>query len=219
MMGLKAKNKVCWITLFLLFISCICFTDSVFSNEVPGEVHALLALKSGFVDSLGKLSDWKYAVNNMSVSHCSWTGITCNNKSKVVAVDLSRKNLTGTISHKVQFLIHILSFKISDNQFCGPLPEVIFNLSILRILDISYNFFNGSFPGGVSGLKNLVDFNAYSNDFTGPLPREFAELGNLQKLNLSGSYSNGSIPSQFGDLSRLEYLSLAGNMISGSIPP
>ena len=88
-MGLKAKNKVWWNPQILFFISCICFSGFVFSNEVPEEVSALLALKSGLVDSLGKLSDWKYRVNGMYVSPCSWTGITCNNESRVVALDLS----------------------------------------------------------------------------------------------------------------------------------
>ena len=177
MMGLKANNiKVCWIPQSLFFISCICFLGFVFSNEVPGEVSTLLALKSDLVDSLRKLSDWKYTVNGLSVSPCSWNGFTCNNKSRVVALDLSSKNLTGTFSEsqEVQLLTHILSFSIRDNQFSGPLPEVIFRLSSLRNLDISYNYFNGSFPVGVSGLKNLVDFNAYINNFTGALPWEFS---------------------------------------------
>ena len=54
-MGLKAKNKVWWNPQILLFISCICFSGFVFSNEVPEEVSSLLALKSGLVDSLGKI--------------------------------------------------------------------------------------------------------------------------------------------------------------------
>ena len=103
MMGLKANNKVCWVPQYLFFIICICFLGFVFSNEVHGEVNALLALKSDLVDSLGKLSDWKYTVNGMSVSPCSWTGITCNNESRVVALDLSSKNLTSTLSISQEF--------------------------------------------------------------------------------------------------------------------
>jgi len=129
---------------------------------VPEEVSALLALKSVLVDSLGKLSDWKYRINGMYVSPCSWIGITCNNESRVVALDLSSKNLTGTfsVSQEVQLLTRILSFNIRDNQFHGPLLEAIFRIYSLTSLDISYNYFNGSFPGGVSGLKNLVNFTA-----------------------------------------------------------
>ena len=116
-MGLEAKNKVWRNPQIRVFISCICFSGFVFSNEVPEEVNSLLALKLGLVDILGKLLDWKYRVNGMYVSPCSYTIITCNNESGVVALDMSSKNIICTllVSQEVQLLTHILSFNIRAN--------------------------------------------------------------------------------------------------------
>jgi hypothetical protein len=109
MMDLNVNNKVCWITQFLPLLYCICFSGFACGNIIPDEIHALLAIKSDLVDSSGHLSDWKYNDSTMPMSPCSWTGITCNNKSRVVALDLSRKNLTGKISQAVELLSHLVS--------------------------------------------------------------------------------------------------------------
>jgi hypothetical protein len=45
------------------------------------------------ISHIVKYRDW-----TMLMSPYSWTGITCNNKSRVVALDLKKKNLAGKIS-------------------------------------------------------------------------------------------------------------------------
>eukprot|EP01018_Ginkgo_biloba_P031295 Gb_21276 [translate_table: standard] len=215
-MGLREKNKLWWIG--VVFLQCVCNSSFGCGNAMSEEVYALLALKSGIVDSFGYLRDWQYSEQKNNGSPCSWSGITCNHKSKVISLDLSQKNLNGTISNEVELLSHIVNFNISNNMFDGLFPAAIFNLSKLASIDVSHNLFSGLFPKGVSKLKNLVKFNAYSNSFTGSLPLEFVELGTLEMLNLGGSYFNGTIPSQYGSFNSLKYLHLSGNMITGSIP-
>ncbi|XP_066364783.1 MDIS1-interacting receptor like kinase 1-like [Miscanthus floridulus] len=59
------------------------------------ERAALLALKAGFVDSLGALADWKGS------SHCSWTAVGCNAAGLVDRLNLSGKNLSGKVTDDV----------------------------------------------------------------------------------------------------------------------
>lgn len=206
----------------LVIITSLVFFHCVFaaSNPLASQTQALLALKSGFVDSHGHLHDWNLS-NQDSGSPCSWTGVTCDRSlSKVVALDLSQKNLAGVISDRIQELQHLVDLNISKNSFTEQFPASIFNLTRLRTLDISHNNFNGSFPAGISKVERLQIFNAFSNSFTGPLPVEFARLSSLQELNLAGSYFEGSIPAEYGSFgSNLRFLHLAGNLITGSIPP
>lgn len=184
------------------------------------EVRALMALKAGIVDTSGHLSDWEVHGDELSASPCSWTGVFCDLESEnVTELDLSRMNLTGTISDEIRELQHLKVLNISFNQFSGAFPVVIFNLTRLRSLDINHNSFEGYFPAGISKLKNLVNFIAFSNSFKGPLPLEFVEMAFLEQLNLGGSYFNGSIPEQYGMFKNLKYLHLAGNSLTGKIPP
>lgn len=210
------------VQLLLLVIISLEFSHCIFaaSNPLLRETQVLLALKSGFVDSHGHLQDWSLD-NQDSSSPCSWSGVACDGSfSKVVALDLSQKNLAGVISDRIQELKHLVGLNISKNSLSGLFPASIFNLTELRTLDISRNNFNGSFPAGILKLERLQIFNAFSNSFIGPLPVEFARLSALEELNLAGSYFEGSIPAEYGLFgTNLRFLHLAGNSISGPIPP
>ncbi|KAK7828829.1 leucine-rich repeat receptor-like protein kinase tdr [Quercus suber] len=186
--------------------------------------EALLGLKSELVDDYHSLSDWLVPPGKNApgeVSACSWSGITCNsNKTIVIGLDLSMKNLSGVMTGKqLGVFTELVDLNLSFNSFSGQLPVEIFNLSNLNILDISRNNFSGHFPGGISGLKNLVVFDAFSNSFSGPLPVEVSQLDSLKVFNFAGSYFNGPIPSEYGSFKSLEFLHLGGNFLSGNIPP
>ncbi|KAM4125564.1 hypothetical protein ACJW30_01G321200 [Castanea mollissima] len=186
--------------------------------------EALLGLKSELVDDYHSLSDWLVPPGKNApgeVSACSWSGITCNsNKTIVIGLDLSMKNLSGVMTGKqLGVFTELVDLNLSFNSFSGQLPVEIFNLSNLNVLDISRNNFSGHFPGGISGLKNLFVFDAFSNSFSGPLPVEVSQLDSLKVLNFAGSYFNGPIPSEYGSFKSLEFLHLGGNFLSGNIPP
>ncbi|CAH8279254.1 unnamed protein product [Arabidopsis lyrata] len=207
-----------------------CFYLCLFLTLVAADpqTESLLTLKSQLTDNSNSLKDWFIitpGVSDKVVACCSWSGVRCNqNSTSVVSLDLSSKNLAGSLSGKV-FLVftELLELNISDNSFSGEFPtEIFFNLTNLRSLDISRNNFSGRFPdgngGGGSSLKNLILLDALSNSFSGPLPIHLSQLENLKVLNLAGSYFTGSIPSQYGSFKNLEFLHLGGNLLSGHIP-
>lgn len=189
--------------------------------------EALLSLKSELVDDYHSLNDWlvpsggNATAGSGKVYACSWSGITCDkNRTIVIGLDLSMKNLAGVMTGK-QFNVftELVNLNLSHNFFSGPLPVEIFNLTSLRSLVIRRNNFSGHFPGGISGVRSLVLFDAFSNSFSGPLPIEVSQLDNLKVLNLAGSYFKGPIPPEYGSFKSLEFLHLAGNLLSGNIPP
>ncbi|KAM5557047.1 leucine-rich repeat receptor-like protein kinase TDR [Rosa sericea] len=190
------------------------------SNSVPSQLIALLSLKSSLKDPLFTLNGWESKANTEGPVWCSWSGIKCHpNTSLVVSLDLSHRNLSGTIPAEIRYLSSLIHLNLSGNSFAGPLQPAIFQLTQLRILDISHNDFNSTFPPGISKLKFLRVFNAYSNSFTGPLPQEIIRLRFLEKLNLSGSYFEGNIPPGYGSIPQLREVGLAGNLLKGAIPP
>lgn len=209
----------------LLLLITITLLPSSSSSPLPLPLLSLLSLKSSLVDpSSAALADWSlrhyshYDVGN--ASWCSWTGVTCDaTTGDVVALDLSRKNLSGSVSPDLRLLYPSLAhLNLSGNSLTGRVPNALFDLRRLRSLDLSHNDFNSTFPDSVSRLRGLVSLDAYSNSFSGPLPRGIARLRSLRYLNLGGSYFTGSIPPGLLGLPRLRYLHLAGNLLTGRLP-
>ncbi|XP_061353536.1 leucine-rich repeat receptor-like protein kinase TDR isoform X1 [Gastrolobium bilobum] len=213
---------------FLLFLtfSFFCQTNLVFSaTALPLQLITLLSIKSSLIDPLKNLHDWDPSSTFSKPSYqdpvwCTWRAITCHPKTaQITNLDLSRLNLSGTVSRQIRYLSSLNHLNLSGNDFSGTFQTAIFELTELRTLDISHNSFNSTFPPGISKLKFLRVFNAYSNSFTGPLPQELSRLRFLEQLNLGGSYFRDSIPPGYGSFPRLKFLDLAGNALEGSLPP
>ncbi|XP_040382876.1 leucine-rich repeat receptor-like protein kinase TDR [Oryza brachyantha] len=209
----------------LLLLPLLTITSA---SSAPLPLLALLSLKSSLRDPAGALRGWTYAAaasagatRSLAPPWCAWPGVACDAATgDVVGVDLSRRNLSGTVSATAARLLSptLTSLNISGNAFAGELPPAVFLLRRLVALDVSHNFFNSTFPDGVAKLGSLTFLDAFSNCFVGDLPRGIGELRRLEHLNLGGSFFNGSIPAEVGQLRRLRFLHLAGNALSGRLP-
>ncbi|ERN10347.1 leucine-rich repeat receptor-like protein kinase TDR [Amborella trichopoda] len=216
----KRKSFSFPLVLALLSLLSCSFGDAVVMDRCS---KALLGLKSQFLDSSNSLSDWSVSFHRKpptSIAACSWTGIRCNdNSTQIIGLNLSFKNLSGTISgNYIELLPDLVDLNLSHNSFSAQLPASILNLPNLKTLDISRNNFSGHFPSKLSKSQHLVVLDAFSNSFSGPLPPDIAHLDSLQVLNLAGSYFQGSIPPEYGSFRCLQFLHLAGNFLSGEIP-
>ncbi|XP_042940342.1 receptor-like protein EIX1 isoform X2 [Carya illinoinensis] len=73
-------------------------------------------------------------------------GIT--NLTELVALNLSRNNLSGLITPKIGLLRNLQCLDLSRNQLYGEIPMSISNLSFLSQLDLSTNNLSGKIPTG-----------------------------------------------------------------------
>ncbi|XP_076939607.1 uncharacterized protein LOC143608456 [Bidens hawaiensis] len=184
------------------------------SGHLP-EYKALLSIKSKISDDpQSSLSSW-----DITTTHCSWAGVTCDARRHVVALDISARNLTGTLSSDVGHLRNLLNLTIAANNIAGPIPPEISYISGLRVLNLSNNIFNETFPPELASLKNLQVLDLYNNNMTGDLPAAVSEMTGLRHLHLGGNYFSGVIPPEYGRLPALEYLAVSGNELTGAIPP
>ncbi|KAI3817905.1 hypothetical protein L1987_11705 [Smallanthus sonchifolius] len=198
--------------LFFLFFSAA-------AAALPSQLLSLLSLKSSLKDPLNTFHEWEVSEPGTGSVWCSWSGVTCDPETNQInSLDISNRNVSGTIPVSIGYLTGLRYLNISGNQFTGPFPTAIFELPFLQTFDINHNLFGSSFPPGISKLKYLTLFDAYSNSFVGPLPTEFVRLRFLEHLNLGGSYFDGEIPSSYGGFQKLKFLQLAGNVLRGQIP-
>ncbi|XP_076884908.1 receptor-like protein EIX2 [Bidens hawaiensis] len=158
-------------------------SNSKCSNK---ERQALLHFKSFTrYDFFGLLTTWTF---DEASDCCYWSGVTCNNHSRVTSLNLAGGFVGGKIS-----------------------PSLL-NLSYLNYLDLSDNFFNGTIPMFIGSMTQLRYLYLGWNDFTGIIPSELGNLTNLQELSL-GSLSGCKIE----NLNWLSHLSLLDDLVMSGI--
>ncbi|XP_077231838.1 uncharacterized protein LOC143864859 [Tasmannia lanceolata] len=196
------------LTLFTLF----CLVGICNSSSLISDAEVLASLKQGFQSSDPTLNGWDLS-NPSSV--CSWVGIRCE-LDRVVAIDLSNLNLSGSVSLAISRLDRLVNLSLAGNDFSGEIE--IANLTHLKFLKISNNQFEGGLDWDYSSLMNLEMFDAYNNNFSALLPLGILGLKKIKYLDFGGNFFYGKIPTGYGELVGLEYLSLAGNDLRGTIP-
>ncbi|KAK8503627.1 hypothetical protein V6N12_024799 [Hibiscus sabdariffa] len=159
------------------------------SPDITTDQSALLVLKSRVTHDPLDISTTNWSV---STSVCNWIGVTCGSRHhRVIALNLSSMDLTGT------------------------LPSQLGNLSFLISLNIRHNSFHGSIPTEFVNLHRLKYLNFGNNSFSGEIPTLFGYFPELQILLLYSNNFTGVVPSALGNLSKLERLSLFNNSIKG----
>ena len=102
-----------------------------------------------------------------------------------------------------------------DNNFAGPIPAEIGNLTGLQELSVSGNSLRGPLPPELGELIGLTDLRLSTNGLTGTLPQE---LQNLPSLDLHESELEGTIPDGFQN-GPIDMLSLGRNRcLTGETP-
>ncbi|XP_010930574.1 uncharacterized protein [Elaeis guineensis] len=194
--------------LLLLLFSLLCSCTSTIHHDAS----VLASVRKSFHSTSPELNTWN--TSNLA-SACTWFGVRCE-RGRVVAIDLSNLNISGSISLEISGLESLVNLSLADNELEGEIE--VSNLPSLRYLNISINQFSGWLDWDYWSLPNLEVFDAYDNNFTAPLPPGVANLKRIKYLDLGGNFFYGSIPPSYGSLLELEYLSLNGNDLRGRIP-
>jgi Leucine-rich repeat (LRR) protein len=87
-------------------------------------------------------------IQNWSTSSplCTWAGVTCDEQhGRVHSLDLSNMELGGPISPHLGNLSFLVNLELQGNNFTGELPQFLFGLHRLRLLDLSNNSFSGMY--------------------------------------------------------------------------
>ncbi|KAJ6750360.1 hypothetical protein OIU85_000939 [Salix viminalis] len=94
----------------------------------------------------------------------------------------------------VKILTVFISADFSNNNFEGPIPEVIGKFKALYVLNLSHNALTGRIPPSFGNLLQLESLDLSSNQLTGQIPLQLARLSFLSVLNLSYNRLEGPIP-------------------------
>jgi len=132
-------------------------------------------------------------------------------------LSIARNHLPGPVP---QFLWTMPSLSVLDfsyNSLSGLEPSTLKVKAVkLKSLDLSYNKLQGSIPQGWSALKSLTGLYLHSNQLTGPIPGWVGALKGLKTVSLRFNQLSGILP---GSVFRASLkLNVADNQLSGNIP-
>lgn len=113
------------------------------------------------------------------------------------------KNLSSSLSLHTKSLAHREEeLYINNNNMRGFLPDQLFNLTNLRVLDASYNRFRGTISPSIERLTELEELRLHGNRFRGAIPTELAALENMAEITLHFNRFSGTVPQEMCELYR-----------------
>lgn len=149
-----------------------------------------------------------------------WDGITIDGSPRrVIALDLSERQLTGTIPPQLGALTSLQELWLYDNRLTGTIPPQLGAIAKLQGLGLSENQLSGPIPPELGTLTYLEHLWLDTNQLMGTIPPQLGSLVNLRALTLNINQLSGVVPPQLGSLANLRFLSIGGNTLTGCLPP
>ncbi|KAF2284802.1 hypothetical protein GH714_030641 [Hevea brasiliensis] len=93
---------------------------------------------------------------------------------------------------KIPYILNAID--VSYNKFEGEIPDIIWNLQGLYLLNLSNNFLNGHIPSSLANLKTLECLDLSRNMLLRKLRPELTTLTSLSSFNVSYNQLEGPIP-------------------------
>jgi hypothetical protein len=150
---------------------------------------------------------------------CSWYGVQCDTRSRVVGMRFGFLSLDGLLPREFGLLTSLKDLDLHACDLQGIIPhKMVANLNKLESLELQMNGFFGAIHrefGSMTSLKELILFGNY---MAGTLPTILANLKQLEVIDLYANQISGTIPTVLGKLKKLRILDLHDNNIVGSVP-
>ncbi|KAL4575783.1 hypothetical protein LXL04_011869 [Taraxacum kok-saghyz] len=202
-----------------------------FNGEIPSEIFLLSNLVS-----LDLSKNWGFRIQNhvlnnllgnsthlrdLLISGVNISGVlpNLNISSSLKALDLSYTNLQGKLPDNIFKLQNLELLDLSYTYlFTSTLPEVAINQSSLRFLKLRGTGLQGKLPSDIFNLQILEHLDLSDNLLTGTFPEVTINQSSLRILELSHTELEGKLPDEIFNLHNLEHLDLAVNNITGPLP-
>ena len=164
---------------------------------------------------------WKKNNWLSSSDHCTdWTKMSCDVDGKVDTITLHVNNLIGTLPTEISALESIYSMMFYNNRITGSVPANIYNLPLLKLIDVQANLITGkTFVPEMFTYDTLEEIKFGYNDYlqSETIPAAIASLTNLRRFLMTRRNLIGTIP-DLSPLTKLEQIYLDYNSLTGTMP-
>ncbi|VVB00154.1 unnamed protein product [Arabis nemorensis] len=115
-------------------------------------------------------------------------------------------------------ICRITTLKVFDSEVVGPIPQELWTLDYLTVLNLAQNVLRGSLPPAIGNLTRMKYMTFEINALSGPLPKEIGLLKDLISLSISSNNFSGSIPAEIGSCTKLQKIYIGSSGLRGEIP-
>jgi len=154
--------------------------------------------------------------------YCQWHGVECweigdGKDNRVRRVELGNNNLVGTMPENIFSIEHMTILDVSNN------PSLTVSFRHIGLSEHIYSVnVGGTATKDYDGMQHASDFfkRLYGDNtpITGTVPSEITRIHNLEVLSLQECELNGELPHEIFAMSNLQELYLADNNFQGPIP-
>ncbi|XP_047257734.1 receptor-like protein Cf-9 [Capsicum annuum] len=190
-------------------------SHSSFSGQIPSEISHLSKLQS-----LGLSGDFALFFDDELGLPPHDFKLILQNLTQLRELDLRYVNIFSSIP--LNFSSHLTTLKLGGTGLNGIIPESIFHLPNLQVLNLEgNNALSGNFSKTKwNSSRSLVDLSLSAVNFSGDfLPYSLVYVTSLQFLVLYSCNLLGPIPKSLWNLTHLEYLDLRNNHLEGATFP
>ncbi|KAL2335801.1 hypothetical protein Fmac_010247 [Flemingia macrophylla] len=187
--------------LHIIDLSCNHFSGSLSSKTIKNW-KSMIASNKSQLQYEGHLTSW---INFRYLSIYIYGAedmypytITIFNKGMVMVYEV------------IQEFYNFLAIDLSNNKFCGEIPNDMGDLTGLVLINLSNNMFSGSIPSSLGKLSKLEALDLSMNSLSGKIPQQLEALTFLSFLNVSFNNLSGPIP-QNKQFSTFQSNSFEGN--------
>lgn len=158
-------------------------------------------------------------LRQFSVSHNQISGKFPNllKMKRLTGLFLEANEFDGPLPESLQEMTSLLDLELANNKFTGGI-SVLGALSNLETLDLSNNAFSGTIPDMFDQLFRLHELVLANNKFEGSIPHTIPHLQTLKTLDLNSNRLKGELPAGLGSMTDIITMSLRNNMFEGTIP-
>lgn len=171
-------------------------------------------------ESFEKIAEAR-VITSLVLSHTDVNSLVgIKNADSIEKLYLEGISLESAIPEDIFTLVSLRVLDCPNSKLQGPLPAKIGKLRKLERAEFRWNELSGPLPSQLGLLTQLEKLDLSYNNFQGNLPGEISSLANLKELELSRAQRGGlagELPALEG-LASLEVLGLSYNNFQGSIP-
>eukprot|EP00980_Cylindrotheca_fusiformis_P028561 scaffold22611_cov153-Cylindrotheca_fusiformis.AAC.1 len=204
-------------------------SNNLFSGTIPSQLERLTNLRvlalndntlDGSIDSVWTLPKLEYLFMEGNEFTGQLPGLLSEYTPQLINLDFSSNTLSGVLPEDVFSLANLEILDLHGNGFIGPIPDAAISSSssMLEFVALYENALTGTIPPSLSNLRKLRHLDLSSNALTGEIPDYLFTLGDLKELSLKRTQRSGSVSSLIGSLVNLVVLDLDNNEFTGAIP-
>ncbi|KAG8378694.1 hypothetical protein BUALT_Bualt07G0011900 [Buddleja alternifolia] len=135
------------------------------------------------------------------------------------ALDLSRNQISGSVTFLCGMGYLTYFIDLSDNLFSGQVPDCFANSQPLKYLNLANNGFTGLIPNSFGFLTRINILHLQNNSFSGAIPISMMNCTRLKIIDVGKNRLIGEIPTWLGfSFKYWRVLSLRQNEFYGTIP-